>query len=177
MSDVVANPYPEPVRHHLVYGWDHFFMAQAFFVSGKSKDPSTKCGCVIASPDNDILVLGWNDLPRGIAHRADRHQRPQKYIWTEHAERNAIYNAGRMGVSLKGAKLYVTRMPCPDCARAIIQSGIISVNSIVYEDEFEWAERTKTVEACFMLKEAGVCVNLFSPDTEGRLSRFRYGAG
>lgn len=172
-----TNPYGLNALTHLECGWDHFFLAEAFFLSGKSKDPSTQCGCVVVSRDNDELTRGWNDLPRGIAHRPERHQRPDKYIWTEHAERNAIYNAGRMGVSLQGATLYVTRMPCPECARAIIQSGIKYVCSIIYEDEFEWAERTKTVEAHDMLKEAGVFVSVFAPDTGERLKRFRYGAG
>lgn len=174
---MIVNPYDAPVLCFLETGWDHFFMSQAFFISGKSKDPSTQCGCVITSRENDILVTGWNDLPRGVRHKPSRHQRPEKYVWTEHAERNAIYNAGRTGVPLKGANLYVTRMPCPDCARAIIQSGIKSVYSVLYEDEVAWAERTNTVAACSMMKEAGVGVTLFSSDTAKRLSRFRYDAG
>ena len=45
--------------------------------------------------------------------------------WTEHAERNAIYNAARLGISLAGCTCYVNWFPCIDCARAIIQAGIV----------------------------------------------------
>jgi deoxycytidylate deaminase len=42
----------------------------------------------------------------------------------QNAERNCIYNASRIGVSLDECHLYCTHFPCPDCTRGIIQSGI-----------------------------------------------------
>lgn len=45
-------------------------------------------------------------------------------MWFEHAERNAIYNAARMGISLNNTTAYVSWFPCTDCARALVQSGI-----------------------------------------------------
>ncbi|MGH7238773.1 MAG: deaminase, partial [Candidatus Saccharimonadales bacterium] len=54
----------------------------------------------------------------------DRDERPLKYKWTEHAERNSIYNAARTGTSLVGSTIYISLFPCTDCARAIAQSGI-----------------------------------------------------
>jgi len=55
----------------------------------------------------------------------ERQQRPEKYFWFEHAERNAIYNAARIGVSLRDTTMYLTcGVPCSDCARGIISSGI-----------------------------------------------------
>ena len=83
----------------------------------------------------------------------------------EHAERNAIYNAARMGISLKGCTLYQTPMfPCSDCARGIIQSGITTVVSLGNEDETivrnigysKWNEERKRAE--IMFKEAEVKV-------------------
>ena len=50
----------------------------------------------------------------------------------EHAERNAIYNAARHGMSLNDCRLYVNFCPCGDCSRAMIQSGINEV--IVHEE-------------------------------------------
>jgi dCMP deaminase len=49
-----------------------------------------------------------------------------KYEWVEHGERNAIYNAARNGVSVRGATMYLNYAVecCCDCTRAIIQSGI-----------------------------------------------------
>jgi dCMP deaminase len=173
----MTNPYGETTLHHLECGWDHFFLSQAFFVSGKSKDPSTQCGCVVASTHNDIMSWGWNDLTRGIAHKPERHERPLKYLWTEHAERNAIYNAGRKGVPLLGARIFVTRMPCPDCARAVIQSGISRLVSCIYDDELEWIERCRSDVAYEELSEAGVTVTTYAPEIAEKLSGFRYVEG
>jgi len=175
----LRNPYrhiPQVLRG-LECGWDHFFLSQAFFVSGKSRDLSTKCGCVIVSRENDILSTGWNDHPRGLRDSPERRLAPDKYVYTEHGERNAIYNAGRKGVPLIGARLYTTRMPCPDCARAIIQSGVKSVVSICWEDEPEWAARTKCAEAAEMLEECGVSVTLYHAEDARKMERFRYVEG
>lgn len=107
--------------------WDHFFLGMCVYVSQKSKDKSTKLGAVIVNEDNDILSIGWNGFPRGVPDKIwEFHQRPEKYMVTEHAERNAIYNAGRKGVSLKGATMYLPfhPTPCIDCSRGVIQAGI-----------------------------------------------------
>lgn len=110
--------------------WDDFFLGLAGYVSQKSKDQSTKVGAVIVGPDHEVLSLGWNGFPRGVDDNVqERHERPAKYEWTEHAERNAIYNAARHGIALRGATIYVTHAPCAACARAIVQSGIRAVVS------------------------------------------------
>jgi dCMP deaminase len=110
--------------------WDELFILQAALISQKSKDPSTKVGCVIVGDDNAVLSMGFNGFPRGVEEDYDnRWNRPEKYNWVEHAERNAIYNAARNGIKLAGTRLYLNYepKPCADCARAIIQSGIIEV--------------------------------------------------
>ena len=97
-------------------------------VSKESKDRSTKVGCVIVSSDNTILSTGWNGFPRGVNDDEAKHERPAKYEWTEHAERNAIFNAARMGTQLNGATAYLNYTPhaiCVPCVRALHQSGII----------------------------------------------------
>lgn len=110
--------------------WEKYYIDMAEFISQKSKDRSTKVGCVIVGPDFEVRSTGYNGFPRGVNDEADeRHDRPTKYDYTEHAERNAIYNAARVGIPLKGCTLYLNWEPCPctDCTRAIIQSGIIRV--------------------------------------------------
>lgn len=107
-----------------------YFIKLADVVAEKSKDRSTKVGVIVVGPDNEIRSTGYNGFPRGINDDIDeRHERPAKYDWTEHAERNAIYNAARMGQSLKGCTMYFNWEPCPcvECARAIIQAGISNV--------------------------------------------------
>jgi dCMP deaminase len=60
-----------------------------------------------------------------------RWERPDKYKWVIHAESNAIANAARVGVSLKGSKMYINYTPkdtlCDTCAPLIIQSGITKI--------------------------------------------------
>jgi dCMP deaminase len=156
--------------------WDEYFIRMAMFVAQKSKDDSTKVGCVIVSPDNTVLSMGYNGFPRGVCEtlattckqcmgtgRRDMignlsagrdqpwnpcficdgtgkiltneidperwHKRPEKYQWVEHAERNAIYNAAREGITLKGSTAYLNwePVPCSDCTRALIQAGVVEV--------------------------------------------------
>lgn len=113
--------------------WDEYFIDIANVVRKKSKDPNTQVGAIIVGRDNQIVSTGFNGFPRGIDEGdATRWERPVKYQFVEHAERNAIYNAARTGVSLIGCTLYLAGMgpptsPCTECAKAIIQSGITCV--------------------------------------------------
>jgi dCMP deaminase len=105
--------------------WDQYFMSMAYLVSLKSKDKSTKVGCVIVGPDNEVVSTGYNSFPRLLNDNvAERSERPLKYMFIEHAERNAIANAARIGVSTKDCRIYMPWYPCVDCARIMIQSGI-----------------------------------------------------
>ena len=108
--------------------WDKYFVSMLYLVAMKSKDEKTQHSTIIVGPDNEIRSTGYNSFPRGINDFLDeRQERPEKYFWIEHGERNAIYNAARVGIPLKGCKAYVTGIPCMDCARAIVQSGIKEV--------------------------------------------------
>mgnify|MGYP001551417722 CR=1 FL=1 len=135
--------------------WDTYFLELAKAVSTKSKDRSTKVGCVITRSDHSVISSGYNGLPRGVSDDvSSRLERPEKYLWTEHAERNGIYSAAKAGVSVDGATLYSTLCPCCDCARAVIQSGIIRV--VTHKDipetmksSHRWAESFKVTEMMF----------------------------
>lgn len=105
--------------------WDERFMALATHVSEWSKDRSRKVGCIFVGKNREVLATGYNGFARGINDDVEeRHQRPAKYDWTEHAERNGIYNAARVGAKLDGATAYVPWFPCVACARSLIQVGV-----------------------------------------------------
>lgn len=107
--------------------WDEFYINMAQLVSLKSKDTSTKVGCVLVGEDNEVLSIGYNGMPRGMDDSIiERQQRPFKYFFFEHAERNSLYNALRKNIPVRGATAYLNwePIPCPDCTRAFIQSGI-----------------------------------------------------
>ena len=152
--------------------WDLRMLALAEHVGGWSKDRSTRVGCVIADEDYVVLALGFNGFPRGADERPEeRHQRPAKYSWTEHAERNAIYNAARTGTPLKGARLFVPWFPCMDCARAIVQTGIRDLVALAPDIEHtQWGEDFK--RAIVLFRETGVSVRLFDRVEGGGFSLF-----
>lgn len=137
--------------------WDVYFFAIADAARSLSKDQSTKLGAVIVGPDREIRATGYNSFPRGINdHDPSRQLRPAKYHYFEHAERNAIYNAGRVGIPLKGCVLYCEWPPCADCARAIIQVGIIEVVFRNHPPLVRWGE--SVTAAMEMMREAGVTI-------------------
>lgn len=134
-----------------VPGWDEYYLSICKVVATRSKDPHTQVGCIIAGPAHEIRSTGYNSLPRGIRDDvAERLERPTKYLWMEHAERNAIYNAARCGTTLDGCTIYIELMPCMDCARAIVQAGIREVvvsrermgqySSDYYDEHFRMVE-------------------------------------
>jgi len=108
--------------------WDTYFMSLVYFVAMRSKDKNTKIGAVVVGPDNEIRSTGYNSFPRGINDSVlDRQERPEKYKWFSHAERNSLYNAAMVGIPLKGCRMYTNGVPCNDCAFGVINSGIKEV--------------------------------------------------
>lgn len=64
-----------------------------------------------------------------------------------HAEANAITKVARSNNSSEGATLYVTSSPCIECAKLIIQAGIVRV---VYSDDY------RVDDGIRLLKRAGI---------------------
>lgn len=50
-----------------------------------------------------------------------------------HAEQNALLQAAMIGVPCEGATVYVTAQPCNNCAKMIINAGIVRV---IYEGDY-----------------------------------------
>jgi len=152
--------------------WHEYFFDMCALVAKKSKDQSTKCGAVIVGPGNEVRSTGYNSFPRGINDDIpERQQRPEKYMWIEHAERNAIFNAARVGVPLVGCRIYQDWLPCTDCARAIIQCGISQIvvdNNSPKNGNKEWAKRwgDSLNISIIMLEEAGIEVNIYDRKME-----------
>ncbi len=57
-----------------------------------------------------------------------------------HAEINAITQCVKYGIPIEGADIFVTHLPCIDCAKAIIASGIKRVFYIQYYKDKKWNE-------------------------------------
>jgi dCMP deaminase len=136
--------------------WDKNFLSLAQQIALWSKDPSTKVGAIIVNKDKRIITTGYNGIPQYLNDNIKKRQIPPiKYYWFEHAERNAIYQAAKFGVSIKNCILYTTLYPCTDCARGIIQSGIIRIVTLRRNKEKkQWIESWETAEEMF--KEAKI---------------------
>jgi dCMP deaminase len=144
--------------------WNEYFITIAEQVKEKSKDNNTKIGAVIVGKDKEILTTGYNSFPRGLNDElSERQERPEKYFWFEHAERNAIYNAARIGVSLKESTVYLTSgLPCMDCARGLIQSGvkkIVCKQNCTTKNKDKWLEQQE--RSLILFSECGVEVEFY----------------
>lgn len=103
--------------------WEARWMRAAMENADFSKDPSTKCGCVIVNPTGRKRVSeGYNGLPILIKDTEERlNDKDFKLGATIHAEMNAILNAR---CDLEGHHLYTVTPPCNRCAAHIVQTGI-----------------------------------------------------
>ena len=132
------------------------FMALAECIANNfSKDPSTKVGAVIIDDDCNVLAMGFNGFPRGVADTEERLcHKPTKYSFVVHAEANAIAASARSGRQLKGASIVVSSLfPCQTCAGLIAQSGIKKVIAPKIANE-RWMESNMVAKTIFA--EAGV---------------------
>lgn len=121
-----------------------------------SDDPRTQNGAVLV-PRVGYVASAANCLPKNIAAAPSRLRPPEKYTWVEHAERGAIYAAARAGTKTESAVLYACWVACPECARAIIESGVREVVSHIKTRALtpsRWEDRVLLGER--MLEEAGV---------------------
>lgn len=102
------------------------YLIQAYDVAQESPDPSTQIGALILSWDGVLLGSGCNTFPEGLEVTPEMLQRPLKYTYIEHAERNAIFDAASLSSpGLAGATMVCPWASCAECARAIVQSGIV----------------------------------------------------
>lgn len=127
----------------------------ALIAARKSPDPSTQNGAYLACNDG-YSASACNEFPRGVQYKDERWERPIKYSYIEHAERNVIYRAAQKGLSTDYATLYCPWFACADCARAIIQAGIVRCVGLDHTANTHprWIESIKV--AMEMLGEAGV---------------------
>lgn len=110
----------------------------AYQLATASPDPSTQNGAFILDREATVHGQACNTFTTGIDITPDLLERPKKYAYIEHAERNAIYTAAR-----GGHIPWIMVCPwaaCADCARAIVQSGIEILIRHQAEDTEHWQD-------------------------------------
>lgn len=104
-----------------------------------------KVGALIVK-DKMIISDGYNGTPSGFANVCESPE-GVTYPYVLHAEANAITKVARSNNSSAGATLYVTSSPCLECAKLIIQAGIVRV---VYSELY------RITDGIDLLNRAGV---------------------
>lgn len=136
--------------------WEAYFMDIALLVAKRSTCLRRAVGAIVVK-DKRILSTGYNGAPAGIKHCLETGCLREKLNIASgknhelcrgiHAEQNAIIQAAYHGVSIKGASLFCTNLPCSICAKMIINAGI---SRICYASGYADSMSEE------MLKEAGV---------------------
>lgn len=104
-----------------------------------------KVGALIVK-NKMIISDGYNGTPSGFENVCeDATNKTKPYVL--HAEANAITKVAKSSNSSENATLYVTASPCIECAKLIIQSGIVRV---VYSEEYHTSDGKE------LLQRAGI---------------------
>ncbi|MDR3552459.1 MAG: cytidine/deoxycytidylate deaminase family protein [Clostridia bacterium] len=126
--------------------WDTYFMDIAFEVSERSTCPRLHVGAVLVK-DKRIKGTGYNGSPKGLPHCDEDgcYMINGHCVRTIHAEMNCLLEVAPL--EREGAAMYVTHMPCPECQKLIITSG---VKRVVYAQDYapaiNWLELDPSIE-------------------------------
>ena len=102
--------------------WDNYFLDIAETVAKKSKDPSSKMGCVIVDQKKRVVSLGYNGMVQGADEsKMTLSERPMKYYFAIHSEMNAVIYAHQ---DLTGCTIYNRVATCENCLKYCLQAGI-----------------------------------------------------
>lgn len=107
--------------------------------------------------ENGGLYCGFNGTLPGFSNNCELDDGSTDESITSHAEQNSLYKMLREGVSAKGATMYVTYNPCPQCCKMIVSSGI---RRVVYKNEYRIAEGLKVLE------KAGIVIEKFNEGSD-----------
>lgn len=140
--------------------WDTYFMYMAHLVSTRATCDRKKVGAVIVDKDRRIVATGYNGSPAGkqhcddVGHLLKDVDGRASCIRTLHAESNAIDQAGTRA---RGCTMYVTVIPCYDCAKRILNAGV----DVVYYGEYYESRNSKLVR-----EHLGTVLKRFGEDYE-----------
>lgn len=143
---------------------DKAYMTCAFAIAELSRARRKKVGAILVASGGGIIAEGCNGTPSGFDNNCEDEQywtvrgdlahevsiskeealalgdRAFLKLVTKteciHAESNAIMKVARSGNNSLHATLYCTLTPCFECAKLIIQAGIIRV---VYAEQYPYA--------------------------------------
>jgi len=134
---------------------DDFYMSLASKAAQNSRCAKKHLGCVLVNSD-DRVVSGTNGAPYPLkpCNPCPRSELPNgeqlQLCRAVHAERDALLNAAKNGVSTDGAILYANMgVPCGDCLLELCAAGIkvvVCSKGTFYDDKskgilHEWMQK------------------------------------
>ncbi len=137
--------------------WDEYFMRIAETVAEKSKDPSSKMGCVIVDKNKRVVSLGYNGMVQGADEsKMTLSERPMKYYFAVHSEMNALIFAYQ---DVAGCTLYNRVATCENCLKHCLQAGI---KRFVYKELRVHSYSTDTKKSMTNIETDEAAVRLLS---------------
>ena len=144
----------------------------AYLEAQKSTNPSTQNGAILVDDKGNVILSAVNSFPDGVTETEERQNRPLRYKFSVHSERNVLYLAARLGIKTEGLLMVCPWAACTDCAQGIIQAGIkrLVVHKQALDRSTHWKE---DIELAFtILREAGVEIIIFDGKIEvGKILR------
>ena len=154
--------------------WEDYCMGIALLTAKQSEDPNTKVGaCIVNIDQKEILGTGYNSMPKRCTriqlpwNRDGSNELDKKYLYVCHAAMNAIMNCRKR--DLKGCTMYISLLPCNECAKLIIEAGIENV--FYFQNKYDQGDRIKAAQKLF--DSAGIYCNKHSSKLEilGQLAK------
>lgn len=146
------------------YAWEH------------SDDPVTKTGAVIVDFKwlDAIVAYGANHFSAGLNPTDEqKRDRDWKLKHIIHAEPAAVFNAARNGNKTQYTAMYMPWVPCTECAKAIIDSGIqtlVGHKDMIMKTPERWRESTEY--ALELLRQCRVGLYMYGGKIGGVKSLF-----
>ncbi len=159
---------------------DIMYMKMAYNAAALSRARRRKVGAILVTPDEGRFE-GINGTPSGFDNNCEEEvddtetvteckglsftisSRPIKRLVTKqevlHAESNAIMKVTRSHSSSIGSTLYCTLAPCFECAKLIIQAGVVRV---VYSEHYPYPGHNGPMRTVGLdlLERAGIKVDI-----------------
>lgn len=130
--------------------FDGLYMGLAMSTAKLSHAKKLQVGAIIVSENRDrVISIGYNGTPPGFENVCEYVLEDSGELITKpeviHAEQNAIFKLARDGEAGLGSTIYCTHLPCMQCAKAILMSGITKV---VYASTYRDTSSIKFLTDC-----------------------------
>ena len=147
---------------------DRMYMKMAFEAAALSHARRLKVGAILVVPEQGRFE-GINGMPSGFDNNCEIEFITKPEVL--HAEANAISKVARSTSSSIGSTMYCTASPCVECAKLMIQVGVVRVvyaNQYRLPDGIDLLRRAKIQVDYLPLESHNVVEDELTLQDEGR---------